>query len=159
MENLFPSRRRYMVLSSSLDIFLEGFQPYLHLGCYTVTSKGLGGRGVLLDFEDANNVYARTAQDPRYGIGYKIVCIKAEYQDLLETILCTFAGKYLDLESKKDTDMDLLLEKSVLECSISRMVKEETFATSDPQPSGNLLKLRAIPWYLSFTPDPLAKKS
>lgn len=59
------------------------FEPYLHLGCYTVTSKGLGGRGVLLDFADANNVYARTAQDPRYGIGYKIVCIKAEYQELI----------------------------------------------------------------------------
>lgn len=59
------------------------FRDCLHLGCYTATSKGLGGRGILLDFEDESNVYIRTAKDPRYGLGYKLPCIKAEYKEII----------------------------------------------------------------------------
>lgn len=59
------------------------FEPYLHLGCYTVTSKGLGGRGILLDYEDLGNVYSKIAQDPRYNLMTKLVCIKAEYKDII----------------------------------------------------------------------------
>jgi RNA ligase (TIGR02306 family) len=58
-------------------------ESYLHLGCYTVTSKGLGGRGVLLDMEDTDNVYSRIGQDPSYGLQYKLPCIKAEYRHII----------------------------------------------------------------------------
>lgn len=58
-------------------------KPHLYLGMYTVSSKGLGGQGVLLDFEDQSNVYAGTAKDNRYGFGYKLPCIRAEYQELI----------------------------------------------------------------------------
>lgn len=55
----------------------------LHLGCFTVTSKGLGAKGILLDFDDKSNVYTRTVEDPRYGLGYKLPCIKGEYKDII----------------------------------------------------------------------------
>lgn len=59
------------------------FQSHLHLGCYTVTSKGLGGKGIVLDFSDKSNVYTRTVEDKRYGLGYKLPCIKGEYKELI----------------------------------------------------------------------------
>jgi RNA ligase (TIGR02306 family) len=59
------------------------FEPYLYLGAYTVTSKGLGGRGILLDMQDESNIYSRVGNDKRYGIGYKLPCIKAEYQRII----------------------------------------------------------------------------
>jgi RNA ligase (TIGR02306 family) len=58
-------------------------EPYLYLGSFTVTSKGLGGRGVLLDMEDTNNVYSRISQDPNYGILSKLPCIKGEYREIV----------------------------------------------------------------------------
>lgn len=58
-------------------------EPYLYLGRYTVTSKGLGGRGILLDYEDKGNVYSGTANDPRYGLWYKLPVIKAEYKEII----------------------------------------------------------------------------
>jgi RNA ligase (TIGR02306 family) len=59
------------------------FESYLYMGCYTVTSKGLGGRGVLLDYCDDANVYARVGRDKRYELGVKLPCIKAEYKNLI----------------------------------------------------------------------------
>lgn len=51
----------------------------LYLGAFTVTSKGLGGRGILLDHYDMNNVYTKMAQRPDYGLYAKLVAIRAEY--------------------------------------------------------------------------------
>jgi RNA ligase (TIGR02306 family) len=59
------------------------FEPYLHLGCFTVSSKGLGQRGILLDHRDQSNVYARIAEDKDLQLAAKLVCIKAECQDII----------------------------------------------------------------------------
>lgn len=55
----------------------------LHLGCYSVTSKGLGGKGILLDFGDKSNLYTRTVEDSSLGLGIKLPCIKGEYKELV----------------------------------------------------------------------------
>jgi RNA ligase (TIGR02306 family) len=56
--------------------------PSLHFGAFTTTSKGLGGRGILLDHND-ENVYARIANDRDLQLEAKLVCIKAEYKDII----------------------------------------------------------------------------
>jgi len=53
------------------------FKPYLYLGCLTVTSKGQGQRGILLDVYDEGNVYTKIANDKRYNLYSKLICIRA----------------------------------------------------------------------------------
>jgi RNA ligase (TIGR02306 family) len=62
---------------------LRLFRPSLHLGAYTVTSKGLGGRGVILDYGDHSNVYSRVAERSDLQIGAKLPVIKAEYKEII----------------------------------------------------------------------------
>ncbi len=61
----------------------KNFDPKLYLGSYTVSSKGLGARGILLSQLDETNVYSKIANDRRYDLGVKLPCIRGEYKELI----------------------------------------------------------------------------
>lgn len=56
-------------------------KDFLDCGRFMVTSKGLGARGICLDIHDATSVHAKTMKT--LNLYPKLVCIKAEYQDLI----------------------------------------------------------------------------
>jgi RNA ligase (TIGR02306 family) len=55
----------------------------LHLGCYCVAGKGLRGENVAFDLSNKSNIHTRTVEDKRYGLGYKLPCIKGEYKEII----------------------------------------------------------------------------
>lgn len=56
-------------------------KPFLDCGCFVLSSKSLGARGICLDIHDEKSVHARTMK--QLNLYPKLVCIKAEYRGLI----------------------------------------------------------------------------
>lgn len=56
-------------------------KDFLDCGRFMISSKGLGARGICLDIHDATSIHAKTMK--QLNLYPKLVCIKAEYQELI----------------------------------------------------------------------------